>query len=118
MIDIRWIRERPAELKDALIRRNMDPAIVDVLVRLDEERRAIRTLAEDKRAEQKALGREIAKLEGDERERALEQASKLSEDVSSLTTEADAADEIFLARFAPLPNPPHESVPMGDGEED
>ncbi len=118
MIDIGWIRERPAELKEALARRNMDQAIVDVLVRLDEERRATRILAEDKRAEQKSLGREIAKLEGDDRASALQRASDLSEEVSSLTTEADALDDEFLALFAPLPNPPHESVPMGDGEED
>ncbi len=118
MIDIAWIRQRPDELKESLVRRHIDPSIVDTLVALDEDRRSKRTLAEDKRAEQKALGREIATLEGDERISALERATRLSEDVATLTSDADALDDEFMAAFAPLPNPPHESVPMGRGEED
>ena len=118
MIDIAWLRERPEELKAALERRHIDGGIVDELIAADAERRELRTVAEEKRAEQKALGKEIAQLEGDAKTEALATAGSLAQEVKSLGSAAEAADQAFMARFAPLPNPPHESVPIGHGEED
>lgn len=118
MIDIAWLRQRPDELKAALERRHIDPFIVDDLVVLDRRRREARTEAEERRAEQKALGKEIARLEGDERTAALERAAGLSEEVKTLGSRVEKLDREFMALFAPLPNPPHESVPVGEGEAD
>ena len=118
MIDISWLRERPNELKTSLERRHIAPDIVDELVAMDTSRRELRTRTEEKRSEQKSLGKQIAQLEGDERSTALATASTLADDVKRLGAEAEEADSAFMAKFAPLPNPAHESVPVGHGEED
>ncbi len=53
MLDIKFIREHAAEVKDAAVKKNMDPGVIDELLAVDEERRALMVAAEATRAEQK-----------------------------------------------------------------
>ena len=51
MVDIKFIREHADEVKDAAAKKNMDPGVIDELLKVDEERRALMTAAEAVRAE-------------------------------------------------------------------
>ncbi len=53
MLDIKFIREHAAEVKDAAAKKNIDPALIDELLKVDEERRTLTAASEGIRAEQK-----------------------------------------------------------------
>src|SRR5215831_17882472 len=67
MIDLKQLRENPERFKDGAKKKNI-PVDIDRLVALDEQRRAAMTQAENTRAEQrkieKELGPQIGKLAG------------------------------------------------------
>jgi len=53
MLDIKFIRENAAIIKDAAVKKNLDPKVIDELLDVDTERRELMTLSEGLRAEQK-----------------------------------------------------------------
>ena len=77
MIDPNILKENPESLKENLKRRNL-PISIDELNSLDQDRRKTRQEANEIRSEQKKLSNEISLLKGEEREKALEKASALS----------------------------------------
>jgi seryl-tRNA synthetase len=117
MIDVALLRAAPGELAEALRRRGLD---VDVaaLVALDEERRSARVAAEELRAEQNRAGREIASLSGEAKDEAIAAMASLAGRYRQALAAADDLDARFDAVWSGLPNPPHESVPIGAGEDD
>ena len=53
MLDIKFIRENVAVIKDAAAKKNLDPAVIDELLDVDAKRRELMTTSETLRAEQK-----------------------------------------------------------------
>ncbi|HEY5221290.1 MAG TPA: serine--tRNA ligase [Candidatus Paceibacterota bacterium] len=53
MLDIKFIRENAAEIKDAAKKKNLDPKVIDELLDVDAKRRELMTSSEALRAEQK-----------------------------------------------------------------
>jgi seryl-tRNA synthetase len=53
MLDIKFIRENAAVIKDAAAKKNLDPTVIDELLDVDAKRRELMTLSENLRAEQK-----------------------------------------------------------------
>jgi seryl-tRNA synthetase len=88
------------------------------LVDLDERRRAVRTEAEDLRSAQKDAGKAIATLEGDEKQAAIDDASRLAVEYKTLVAEADGLDEQFDAVWVTLPNMTDPTAADGHSEED
>ena len=117
MIDPALLRSDAAGLADSFRRRGLD-VDVDALVALDDERRGARMAAEDLRAAQNRAGREIARLEGDDKQRAITAVASLADEYKAALAAADAIDARFDAVWTPLPNPPHASVPVGRSEGD
>ena len=69
MLDIKLIREETEFVKEALANRQIAPAIIDDIVRLDEERRKLILEVENKKAERNAVSKEIGRMkEKEERE--------------------------------------------------
>ena len=61
MLDLRWLREHPAEFDAALVRRGLAPLAERVLA-LDAERRRVETELQQHQAERNALSRRIGEL--------------------------------------------------------
>ena len=59
MLDINLIRENPDIVRKALKDRQSDPAPVDAILKLDEQRRALLVEAETLKAERNAVSKEI-----------------------------------------------------------
>ncbi|XCB29213.1 serine--tRNA ligase [Arcanobacterium hippocoleae] len=117
MIDIRSIRENPEIARASQRARGADENIIDEILAADEKRRAALQIFEDKRAEQKALSREIGKASKEDRPAVLAKAKALSDEVKTLeTASADAAQEFQTAMYK-LPNIVVDGVPAG-GEDD
>ena len=53
MLDIKFIRENAAVIKDVATKKNLDPTVIDELLDVDAKRRELMTLSENLRAEQK-----------------------------------------------------------------
>ncbi|EIM75335.1 seryl-tRNA synthetase [Nitratireductor aquibiodomus RA22] len=121
MLDIKWIRENPQALDEALKKRGADPESAKLLA-LDEARRQHLTKLQEAQERRNAASKEIGKAmaSGDK-----ELAEKLKAEVSELKSfvqngEAeerrhDAALNDALAR---IPNVPLDDVPEGADEND
>lgn len=117
MIDIRFIRENPEGVRASQRARGADESLVDEILAADEKRRSALQSFEDKRAEQKAISREIGKATKESRPAILAKAKALSEEVKSLETLSTAAAENFNEVMYRLPNIIVDGVPSG-GEDD
>jgi seryl-tRNA synthetase len=117
MIDVAVLREDPDRLRRSLALRGSD---IDVsrLEELDRSRRSLRTEAEQLRATQKEAGREIARLEGADKQEAIARAKDLADGYQRQTELADKADAEFHELWIRVPNLVHESVPEGMTDED
>jgi seryl-tRNA synthetase len=117
MIDLKLLRAQPDTVKESQRLRGDDPGIVDAVLAADVESRAALTEFESRRAEQKALGKEVAQAQGEQKAQALARAKQIATEVKELqaTAEAASARAVELARS--LGNLPESGVP-GGGEDD
>ena len=97
--------------------RGEDPALVDAVLAADERRRTALAEFETLRAEQKGVGRSVAKAQGEEREALLARAKVLAESVKDAerrASEAEAQSSVLVLELSNLIDP---AVPVG-GEAD
>ncbi|WP_298129379.1 serine--tRNA ligase, partial [Micropruina sp.] len=117
MIDPKLLRTEPDRLRAAQEARGESVALVDELIAADEARRSSIAAFESLRAEQKSLGKDVARAKGDEKAALITRTRELAAQVKAAdaaATEAGARfDELMLA----LPNPVFDDVPRG-GEDD
>ncbi len=117
MIDLRLLRENPDVVRTSQTLRGDDPSLVDAVLGLDERRRAALTDFERLRAEQKALGKQVAQAQGDAKAELLARAKGLAEDVRARQADADAAAAELDDVVRRIGNVVHDGVPAG-GEDD
>ena len=117
MLDSALLKENLEILKLNISRRNLDVDI-DLLIELNEERKKLRFEAEQKRSNQKELGKEIANADKEKKEALLNQASELSSEVKSLFEKVDQKDEEFLNQWIKIPNIISDSSPDGKSDSD
>ncbi|GAB2575490.1 serine--tRNA ligase [Streptomyces capparidis] len=97
--------------------RGEDVGLVDALLAADERRRSSGVRFDELRAQQKVLGKQIPKAQGEEKAALLKQASDLSTAVKAADTERDAAAQEAQALLRQLSNVVDTDAPVG-GEED
>ncbi|MFG1245456.1 serine--tRNA ligase [Xanthobacter flavus] len=130
MHDIKWIRDEPAGLIDALARRGnrsdeakaAAEALVARLRGLDTRRRETLTKLEILLARRNAASKEIgqAKAKKDEAtaQSLMAEVAKLKEDVPALEAEAKSIEAELNGELAAIPNAPLAEVPQGADEHD
>ena len=123
MLDIRLVRENPAGVREKLASRGGgDEALVDELLRLDEERRSLLTEVESLKSQRNKVSKEIGALMGQKKVEEAEAKKAETRQIGDQIAEMDKAvaivererDEILLR----IPNRPHDSVPVGKSAED
>ena len=117
MIDLKVLREDPERVRASLRARVEDVGLVDALLAADERRRGAVATADGLRAEHKALGKQVGKARGDERDALLARGKELSAGVKAAEAEQGAADEALAAAHRAVPNVVIDGVPAG-GEDD
>ena len=117
MLDIKAIREDPDPFRKGLARRNLADA-VDALLAADERRRALIGSVEALRTEQNQASKAIGGAQGDEKQRLIDEVSKVSAELKALEPELEAAEAALAELLAKTPNIPHESSPDGFTDED
>jgi seryl-tRNA synthetase len=116
MLDIKLIRERPDEVKRALVTVGVRPEQVDTVLAADARRRALITEVERMRAQRAETSKTVGRLRPEERERVVEAMRALGDRIGEVEQKVAAAEAAFETAMLELPNIPHPSVPVGPDE--
>jgi seryl-tRNA synthetase len=116
MLDLRFIRENPDLVKEALVKLNTT-APIDEILSLDEQRRGLLSEVEALRARRNAVSKEIGKMkDGDRRQVLIEEMREVGERIKGLDDQVRQVEERLDEAMLQVPNMPHESVPLGRDE--
>jgi seryl-tRNA synthetase len=123
MLDIKLIRDRADFVRQRLAMRGAgDESHIDVVLRLDEQRRKLLNEVELLKAQRNRASKEIGALMGQKKVQEAEAKKKetreLGDKIAHLDKEASEADNALHQLMLRLPNLPHESVPVGKSAED
>ncbi|MFN8081147.1 MAG: serine--tRNA ligase [Kineosporiaceae bacterium] len=117
MIDLRLLREDPDIVRASQRARGADESLVDALLAAEERRRASLAGFERARAEQNALGKQVAKAAGEEKAALLATTRRLADQVKALKADSEAAAAELDALTLRLDNVIEDGAPSG-GEDD
>lgn len=117
MIDPKILRTDPDRVRRSQAARNEPVELVDQLLAADEARRSSIAAFEVLRAEQKSIGKDVARAQGEAKQALLARTKQLAADVKAAQAAADAAGAEYDALMARLPNLVIDGVPTG-GEDD
>ena len=119
MLDMRLIREEPERVREALVKRQMDPSSVDEILVLDERRRQLILNVEEMRAERNAVSKEIGGMkEADSRQAKINEMRLLGERIAAVDAELKQVETGLQALVSEIPNIPDPDVPVGVDDSD
>jgi seryl-tRNA synthetase len=114
MLDINIIRETPDVVRKALQDRQMDPAPVDAIRGMDEQRRTLIGEVEALKAERNAVSKEIGKMKDpQERQARIEAMRAVGDRIEQMDAELRNLEAELNNTLAGLPNLPDPRVPYG-----
>jgi len=114
VLDLKYIREHPDEVKEALIKRN-EMAPIDEILGLDERRRTLLADVQGLKHQRNVTSKEISQMK--EKDQVLiEQMRRLGDEIKALDQEVKNVEEELNRLLLQLPNLPHPSVPVGKDE--
>ncbi len=119
MLDLRQIREQPAQIAERLRHRGGDDLLKPLLER-DAARRRLIHEAEELKAERNRASEAIgqAKRRGEDATAAMASMRDVADRIKGLDADIKTADEDIERALLRIPNLPHESVPAGASADD
>ena len=117
MIDLAALRQDPDAVKKSQAARGESVELVDQVIAADAARRTALGEFESLRANQKAIGTEVAKAQGDEKQALLAQTKTLSDQVKAAENQLREMDASLDALVLGLSNVVDPAAPVG-GEDD
>ena len=119
MLDIKYIRENADIVKKAVHDKQLTGSVnIDKLLELDEKYRQLLQNVETHRALRNQLSKDIPLVSADEREKLIEEATKVKEELASYENEFSEIETERDNLLLKVPNIISEDVPYGVGEED
>ncbi|MFQ5343695.1 MAG: serine--tRNA ligase, partial [Anaerolineae bacterium] len=113
MLDLKYIRENPDGVKDALRKLHAD-APIDEIIALDEERRDVLQELEALRHQRNVTSKQIGAMEdSQQREPLIQQMRQVNERIGALEGQLREVEGRLHDAMMLAPNMPHESVPVG-----
>ncbi|MBS42504.1 MAG: serine--tRNA ligase [Nocardioides sp.] len=117
MIDTRVLREDPDRVRAAQAKRGLSDDVVDRALAADAARRAAISSFESQRAEQKAMGKQVAQAQGDEKAALIARTKELAASVKAAEAAQGEAEAAWNDAIMAIPNLASDHSPAG-GEED
>ena len=116
MLDIRLIRENPEKVKAAMKTRNKDmDAVVDEILKIDADVRALTQKADALKAEQNAASKKIPQIkkEGGDISEIMARMNEIKEEVKVLDAEKNELAAKQKTMMYEFPNVPSDTTPVG-----
>lgn len=117
MIDIKLIREEPDFVRQAAANKGVE-IDVDKIVALDEDVRRLKTESEAIRQKQKQAGKDIAKAQGEDKQKMIAAMKEVADRVKAFGEQLAAAEEELRKAMLLVPVPALPEVPVGASEEE
>ena len=117
MLDIKFIRENK-DIVAAGARRKRIAVDIDKLLEIDDRRRELQALIDQKRAEQNLASDAITRAGGEERDRIISKMQTLKESLKSEEASLQEVLRQWRAFMVMVPNVPDVTVPEGDSDAD
>jgi seryl-tRNA synthetase len=117
MIDPRILRDDPDRVRASQRKRGASESAVDDALAADKARREAIVAFESLRAEQKALGKQVAQATGEEKVAALARTKAVAAQVKEAEAAMGAAEEAWTRALKRIPNLTQDETPAG-GEDD
>ena len=119
MLDLRWIRDNPEALDEALRHRGAPAASAEILA-LDGRRRAAQTRFQQLQQQRNEISKRIgaAKARGEAADDLVAQVGDLKQGAQAAEEEERELGRALDSLLATLPNPPADDVPVGAAEQD
>ncbi|EQB38652.1 MULTISPECIES: serine--tRNA ligase [Virgibacillus] len=120
MLDMRFLRNNFQEVKEKLNHRGEDLSELDHFEDLDEKRRKLIAETEQLKAERNEASKQISVLKREKKdaEPAIKEMREVGEKIAALDKELKETEEQLEQIMLSIPNIPHESVPVGEDEDD
>ena len=118
MIDLKALRTDPDAFRGPLGRRGVDAATIDRVLELDQQRRDLLTEAQELRAQQRQLSKQIGGASPEERPELIARTKAVSERIDAVEADEQQRSEELQAILVTIPNVPHPDAPDGTTEED
>lgn len=120
MLDIKRVRDNFAEVKKILLTRNEDLGNIDEFEELDAKRRELIAKTEVLKAERNKVSEQISvmKRNKENADEVIARMREVGDEIKQLDNELREVEEKFDYMMMRLPNIPHESVPVGETEDD
>ncbi len=115
MLDIKLIREHPDVVKEGVQKKGEDPARVDEILRLDEQRRQLLQKSEALKSRKNTVSSDVARMKskGEDASAVIAEMKIVSESIKLLDDELKGVDENLHSALLLVPNIPHSTVPAG-----
>ena len=117
MIDPRLLRDEPDRVRAAQAKRGLSADVVDRALSADTARRESIAVFERLRSEQKQLGKQVSRAQGDEKADLLTRTKALSGEVKAAEAAQVAAEAAWQEAWKAIPNVAADEAPAG-GEDD
>jgi seryl-tRNA synthetase len=117
VIDPRLLRDDPDRVREGQRKRGLSPDVVDEAIAADERRRSSIAEFERLRAEQKQLGKQIPRAQGEEKADLLARTKTLAAAVKEAEAAQAEAEQAYRDLLMSLPNVAAPEAPAG-GEDD
>jgi seryl-tRNA synthetase len=119
MIDLNLVRENPELVRTSMLNRQLDPAPVDQVLALDEQRRALIQQVEVLKAERNTVSKEIGRMKDpQERQAKIDAMRVVGDRIAALDEELRSVDATLEGAMAVIANIPDERTPVGKSEDE
>jgi len=119
MLDPKRLRDDPASVKAGARKKKIDAdQLVDRFCELDERRRKLAFERDELKARQNRAGKDMARLQGEEREKLRKEMGEVSARAKALEAEVQAMEAEIEGILLRIPNVPDPDVPDGETDKD
>ncbi len=115
MLDITYIRNNKKQLKQATKHKQLNPDIIDEVLRVDEKRRELQQKVDAIRQEANKHNRQVRK-KGKPSEDDIKVGRELKKRLQDIEPELKKVEQMFHDLMLQVPNPPAKDVPVGKDE--
>jgi len=120
MLDLKYLRANLAEVKEKLQHRGEDLTDFGQFEELDQKRRELIVESEKLKGQRNEVSQQVAALKREKKDadHLIQEMRAVGDKIKTLDDELKGVEETLETLLLSIPNLPHESVPVGESEDD